>query len=168
MCRNFSEAGISPTSHRVAVSDEESIGRMIYGTYKGQRFNDVNRLSTDGTGDEDVIVTTLDNLGCTKTVNLLKIDTEGGDLRVLEGARDMLSGQRLDLIQVEAGFSAANTTHVSFQKFNEYLSGYDFHVFGIYQQVNEWPTGNVNLRRADVVYASGKILAANRNTNDDD
>jgi hypothetical protein len=57
-----------------------------------------------GLGTEQVPVTTLDEharehgLGA---IALVKIDTEGHDLAVLRGARDLLRGQRIGVVQFE-------------------------------------------------------------------
>ena len=55
---------------------------------------------------ETVDIVTLDEFCQTKRIdqiNYLKIDTEGGDLEVLKGAANMLTEQRIDFVEVEAG-----------------------------------------------------------------
>lgn len=91
-------------------------------------------------------------------VNLLKIDTEGFDLEVLRGAQDLIRDQRIDLIQVEAGMNRENTLHVYFERFTRYLDEFEYRLFGIYDQTNEWPTRSQNLRRANLAFVSERMI----------
>jgi FkbM family methyltransferase len=151
-------------AHPLALDQSSGTGYMVYGEYEGRRYDDLNRLSEDNFGDEQVVKIRLDELPQSPShrINYLKIDTEGGDLNVLRGATGLLSDQRIDLIQVEAGLSQANTTHVPFVVLKEFLLKYDYHLFGIYEQVNEWTENRACLRRADLVFASSDTLDANR------
>jgi FkbM family methyltransferase len=151
-------------AHPLALDQSSGTGYMIYGEYEGRQYDDLHRLAQDNVGDEQIVKIRLDELpqGTSHRINYLKIDTEGGDLNVLRGATGLLSGQRIDLIQVEAGLSQANTTHVPFAVLKEFLQKYDYHLFGIYEQVNEWRENRACLRRADLVFASSNILDANR------
>jgi len=151
-------------AHPLALDQSSGTGYMIYGEYEGRRYDDLHRLTQDNFGDEQVVKIRLDELphNASQRISYLKIDTEGGDLNVLRGATGLLSGQRIDLIQVEAGLSRANTTHVPFAALKEFLQQYDYHLFGIYDQVNEWTENRVCLRRADLVFVSSDILDANR------
>lgn len=47
-------------------------------------------------------------------ISYLKIDTEGNDLEVLKGAKNMLLEQRIDLVEVEVGMNPNNDLHVPF------------------------------------------------------
>jgi FkbM family methyltransferase len=151
-------------AHPLALDQSSGTGYMIYGEHEGRRYDDLHRLSLDNSGDEQVVKIRLDEFphGASQRISYLKIDTEGGDLNVLRGATGLLSGQRIDLIQVEAGLSQANTTHVPFAALKEFLQKYNYHLFGIYEQVNEWTENLACLRRADLVFASSDILDANR------
>lgn len=114
---------------------------------------------------EDVDLTTVDEFCADKGinhVNYLKIDTEGGDLDVLKGARNMLNGQQIDIVQVEAGMNIGNTRHVPFKELFSYLEEYGYSLFGIYEQVHEWPTGKPHLRRTNPVFISEDVIRTNR------
>ncbi len=69
----------------------------------------------------------------------MKIDTEGYDLEVLRGAESLLTHQRVDLVQVEAGMNRDNHRHVTFILLTEYLERFNYRLFGIYNQSGEWP-----------------------------
>ena len=95
-------------------------------------------------------------------INLLKIDTEGYDLNVLMGAVDMLDKKRIDLIEVEAGMNPRNPKHVPIEKFKAFLEARGYSLFGIYEQTNEFPTGESNIRRVNAVFISDDIIRANK------
>jgi hypothetical protein len=106
---------------------------------------------------EEVALETIDRF-CLREdiarIGLLKIDTEGHDLAVLHGAELLLARQAVDLIQVEAGWHPGNRRQVPAEDFRTFLEPRGYRLFGIYQQVGEWPTGQPHLRRADLVFVS--------------
>jgi FkbM family methyltransferase len=113
---------------------------------------------------ESVNVDTLEDFCRTNKVDrisYLKIDTEGGDLEVLRGAVAMLAEQRIDIIQVEAGMNPTNSRHVPFETIKEFLESYRYYLFGIYEQVNEWPTGEPHLRRTNPIFLSQQVITKN-------
>ncbi len=85
-------------------------------------------------------------------IGFLKIDTEGHDLAVLEGAESLLTHAAVDLIQVEAGWHEENRRHVPAEQLKGHLETRGFRLFGIYGQKEEWTTGDAWLRRADLVF----------------
>lgn len=85
-------------------------------------------------------------------IGLLKIDTEGHDLAVLEGAESLLARGAVDLVQVEAGWHEENRRHVPAEQLKSHLEERGFRLFGIYDQKEEWTTGDTWLRRADMVF----------------
>ena len=114
---------------------------------------------------ESVDVVTLDEFCQTKgidQINYLKIDTEGGDLEVLKGALNMLTGQKVDLLELEAGMNPGNKKHVRFETLKEFLESHGYFLFGIYEQVDEWPTKEPQLRRTNPVFISSRLIELNR------
>jgi hypothetical protein len=95
-------------------------------------------------------------------IDFLKIDTEGGDLDVLKGAENMLKSQKIDFVQVEAGMNPDNNHHVPFECLKSFLEKYNYYLFGIYDQVNEWPSEEPHLRRTNSVFVSRKIIKEKR------
>jgi len=90
-------------------------------------------------------------------INFLKIDTEGADMDVLVGFSRMLSAQRIDFIQVEAGMNKTNVKHISYRSFDGFLDPLDYMLFGIYEPAFE-RDGRPLMRRANLVYISRKAL----------
>jgi len=90
-------------------------------------------------------------------VGMLKVDTEGTDLDVLRGFNAMLTDQRIDVLQVEAGMSVFNPKHVPFEEFKAYLSPLGYHLFAIYGQL-----GTPSLMRCDLVFISRSVYDAHK------
>jgi FkbM family methyltransferase len=90
-------------------------------------------------------------------IHYLKIDAEGADLDVLIGAESMLRAERVDIIEVEAGMNRTNTRHVAWQSFESFLADRGYLLFGVYEQVTEWPTGEPQLRRANLAFISSTM-----------
>jgi FkbM family methyltransferase len=89
-----------------------------------------------------------------EAIDLLKIDTEGFDLKVLLGGRFMFERSAIGIVQVEAGMSPENTKHVPHQAFEEFFMRYNYRIFGFYEQVSEWTTKRPFLRRGNMVFIS--------------
>ena len=111
---------------------------------------------------EHTDVTTLDKF-CEKeqvpNIHYLKIDTEGGDFEVLVGAEGMLKEEKIDFVEVEAGMSPNNTYHVPMENFKRYLEEHGYYLFGLYEQVEERRTRKPNLRRANLVFISNRLIS---------
>ncbi len=99
-------------------------------------------------------------------LSYLKIDTEGADLDVLHGAEGLLAAQRIDLVEVEAGMNPRNRWHVPLEVFKAYLEARGYFLFGLYEQCEEWPTGEPHLRRANAVFVSAPTIEANRRSSE--
>ncbi len=95
-------------------------------------------------------------------IDLLKIDTEGQDLRVLEGGAELLDNERIHVVQVEAGMNPTNTLHVPFQQFVEYLEPRGYLLFGFYEQTHEQMLGGPQLRRSNPVFISQRVMGMPR------
>jgi FkbM family methyltransferase len=112
---------------------------------------------------EEVEIATLDEfcrLQAISHIGYLKIDTEGGDFKVLLGAEALLAGQHVDIIEVEAGMSVDNTRHVPFEQLKDHLQKRGYALFGIYEQTYEWPTNQPHLRRVNPVFIARHMIDA--------
>jgi len=111
---------------------------------------------------EDVQIGTLQSFCEThriERIDFLKIDTEGHDLKVLEGGADLLDNAQVSMIQVEAGMNPRNDLHVPFQELAEYIERCGYYLFGIYEQTSEFMKGQPQMRRSNPVFIS-KHLAS--------
>lgn len=113
-----------------------------------------------GLAQETVRVERLDEFCKDKGVDrisFLKIDTEGFDLDVLKGSEQMLRQNRIGFVQVEAGMSPLNTTHIPFEKLKSHLEERGYYLFGLYEQVHEWKTRQPVVRRTNPVFVSSEV-----------
>lgn len=153
--------------YQVALSSSESKGKMVI-----QGSNDMFYLLDESKPNaaEEMVTETVDVLTMDQfcqshqieQISYLKIDTEGGDLEVLKGAVDLLSAQKIDFVEVEAGMSPINDRHVAFEELKSFLESHNYYLFGIYEQVNEWPTNKPNLRRTNPVFISQQLIDADK------
>jgi len=107
-------------------------------------------------GSEVVKLCTVDGFASDnqiKRIDLLKIDTEGFDLEVLKGARNMLSSGQIAFVLAEIGFHPGDARHVLFDDIRSYLLPMGYTVFGIYDQQPEW-SGEKRLRYANVCFSN--------------
>jgi len=91
------------------------------------------------------------------SVSFVKIDTEGHDLEVLRGAEGMLRSHAIDLIQIEATPDYENDLHVSLCTAIDYMSRFEYKIYGIYDQVEEWREDKKTLRRINAVFAKSSL-----------
>lgn len=85
-------------------------------------------------------------------IDYLKIDTEGYELEVLEGAKGLLAGGKIKFIEAEVAVNTYNTYHVSLRQVQKLLTPYGYDLFGIYEQVHEWKAKRPVLRRINAVF----------------
>jgi FkbM family methyltransferase len=145
---------------------QTALGRVsgFAGFNRSAGGSDMFRLSDD-TSKETVCVDTVDGF-CSRSaidrIGLLKIDTEGHDLEVILGAKTMLDDRNIDVVQAEVSMNSANTFHASFFDVHTHMESLGYRLFGIYEQMFEWPTNEPHMRRANVVYISPTVIEANR------
>lgn len=76
-------------------------------------------------------------------IDLLKIDTEGYELMVLEGSKNMLKSKSISFIYCEVGFLKRSIRHTHFSELTEWLADKGYYFFGLYQLVsNGWKEGD--------------------------
>lgn len=68
-------------------------------------------------------------------------------------------GSNASFVQVEAGMTRRNTTHVAFHDLQQFLDGLGYVLFGIYDQTLEHD-GQALLRYADPIFISQAELRA--------
>lgn len=120
----------------------------------------MNRMGSDGMGYVTVRLTTLD-LYCEShkidCIDYLKIDTEGNELKVLEGSRRSL--KCVKFIETEASLNPHNRYHNSFFDIYNTLTSSGFYLFGVYEQVREWSGGGVPImRRANPLFVNSSLI----------
>ena len=93
-------------------------------------------------------------------IDYLKIDTEGYDLEVLLGASNLLKNDSVSFIETEVSMNPENNFHVKFEDVKQYLENFDYRLYGIYEQVKEWPTKKPILRRVNSLFVSKTVYSS--------
>jgi FkbM family methyltransferase len=140
--------------HEIALGSATATARLASG-------HDPAIFHLSAEGDVEIEVETIDSFCSARSIDhigFIKIDTEGHDLEVLRGAAGMLAAGRISAVQVEAGLNPENHLHVPFEHLKAYLEGHGYRLFGIYDQVNEWPTRQPHLRRANPLFIAPEVL----------
>jgi len=152
---------------QIALSSTKGTGSMVLQGQSVMSFLlDSSKMQevTSAADLETVEVETLDNFCRTNNIpriSFLKVDTEGADLEVLRGADTLLNEHRIDLVEVEVGMNPGNKRHVPFETAKAHLESKHYLLFGLYEQVHEWPTKAPHLRRANAVFLSERLIKAN-------
>jgi len=152
--------------HQLALGARSGAGRMVLQGSHDMHFllDEAAAAADSALPTESVAVLTLDDF-CRQRhlerISLAKIDTEGRDLDVLTGAREWLTAQRIDLVQVEAGMNPENRRHVPLEALKARLESHGYRLFGLYEQVEEWPQQAPHLRRANAVFVSRRTIELN-------
>ena len=136
-----------------------SVGRGIIHVGKETSLASMEKRAPDDR-EEFVDVTTVDAV-CAghgiKSIDLLKVDAEGHDLAVLQGARDMLGKGAVSFVQVEASFYAGDPRFVCLDRAVAMLNDLGYEVFGIYDQMPH-PTGRPSVAYFNAVFVNRKLL----------
>jgi FkbM family methyltransferase len=152
---------------QIALSSTKGTGRMVLQGRSELSFlldSSKAQAVTREADLETVEVETLDNFCRTNNIlhiSFLKVDTEGADLEVLKGAETLLNEHRIDLVEVEVGMNPRNERHVPFETAKAHFESKNYFLFGLYEQIHEWPTKAPHLRRANVVFLSERLIKAN-------
>lgn len=127
------------------ITDTADATRAISNTFQAERvtLDEQVRNFTDG------------------RINLLKIDVEGHEREVLEGAQQLLRQQAIDLLYIEVGFNRSCTQQTYFAEIDLFLQERGYRVFRIYEQMNEWIADSPLLRRCNFAYMSERFARDN-------
>lgn len=108
-------------------------------------MNSLTSAKTDDSPDAEAItVSTVDDFCLEhriKKIDLLKIDTEGFDLEVLKGAKEMLSQGNISSVLIETSLAPTSSRHVKFSEIEAFLDPYGLKFFGLYDANSIPPHG---------------------------
>lgn len=124
--------------HQLALGDSSGVVSVLH---NDSGRSDTNSLikenqSLNSSKQEQIQVITLDEFVENKSIeciDLLKIDTEGYDLKVLKGGKESLKNGIVKLIFVECGLDPSNTYHVYFPEILSYLIDNKYVFVGFFQ-----------------------------------
>lgn len=107
-----------------------------------------------GKGGEKTRVVTLDSYCDENTIghiDVLKIDVEGFEHQVIDGASGLLAGQKIDILEIEVGFNP-DGYYTFYPDLAEKLRTHNYQVLGFYDQTTEWD-GRAELLFCNALFA---------------
>jgi len=151
------------TCHRLALCE-----RVGQSTMTATQDSVSNRLLSDAEGDsgaliESVETDTVDHFCAARkiaSIDILKVDAEGADLRVLQGGEAMIRQGKVAFAFVEFGFDPDDSGHAYFPSVYDYLEKAGMRVYSFYDyyHVDE----GRRLIFANVLFLSPPAIAALR------
>ena len=118
---------------------------------------DLNKPSSENVRSElvqqEIIDSQFKKFQC-KSIDLLKIDVEGYELNVLQGAVECLKNKKIQFIYLETGL---DDRFNSLQSIIEKLAPLGYQPYGFYEQTSHW-TGKLNLWYWNTLFANEEIL----------
>lgn len=142
----------NPMVHPLQIALGSTEGRMEF--FFDEADYSMSRI-VDAGGNEQVEMTTIDSFcrsnGVPK-IDLMKIDTEGFELQVLNGAKDMLSSGSIKIIKAECSCDLDQPYYSKFNDLCEFLFPFGYKVFGFYDQQQDVFKGAKYLGRFDVAF----------------
>ena len=116
------------------------------------------RIAEDG--EMRVEIDTLDRFATANgvgSIDLLKIDVEGHELPVLQGARGLLTEGLIGIIRLETAIDPDLPYHTQLWDVCETLHPYGYRLFGFYDQWEDMIDRGPRLRRFDAAFISPAI-----------
>lgn len=153
-------ADAATTLHRLALGSRAGTARML-----ARPGGVMNRIVTHAAGAQQVeeVRIVVGDAFCAERgierIDILKIDTEGHDLEVLAGFRNMLADRCIAYVEVECGIAPDNRMHVPFNRLAEFLFSFGYGLFNLY------PGMRVNLttrRRDRGIWYGNAVFVAER------
>jgi len=129
--------GDNPRVHVLPIAAADQEGEVAFIQRQVSSNSSLCEMITETSGNHTIKVkaTTLDRLCAEHSIghiHLLKIDTEGADLRVLQGATAMLGRGAVEVIMAEFHFIPTYKGDATLDELTAFLKGFDFRVFNFY------------------------------------
>jgi FkbM family methyltransferase len=144
--------------HRLGMGAEQSSSTL----YLDPIHPSMARLYAHPEGQpEHVIIDTIDNFCQShriQAIDILKIDTEGHELQVLEGANKMLSASKIAIIKAEVAIDPDSNYDTQLFDFSNALHPFGYRLFGFYDQAQDTLNPGPRMRRFDVSFLSESLI----------
>jgi len=153
--------------HQSAVS--EATGQSVLFVNSNSLMNSLRAMLPDdatfgsdgrNVGELAVPTTTLDDFcsaNSISAIDILKIDVEGGELRVLAGAAGLLERQAVRIVFAEVAFSPRYEQQTSFEDLFRFLTAKGFRLYGFYDVAREL---NGTLGWLNAVFISSEVYTS--------
>lgn len=138
--------------HRLGMGSQNATGTL----YLDPNHPSTARLREHAEGNpETIVIDTIDSFCRAKhisTIDILKIDTEGHELPVLAGAKQMLSSSKISIVKAEVAVDPDSSYHTQFSAFADTLQPPGYRLFGFYDQFEDTLSPGPRLRRFDAAF----------------
>lgn len=137
-------------------------GKAEISLEEDSRTNAIRGASTGKT--EAIEVRTVDEVAHEKGVehiDLLKIDTEGYEVDVLQGAGTLLASHRVGVVYAEAALVESPAHFHSVERLYTEVAPYGYLPFGVYEQTAQW-VGGCDLQFCNVAFIKPELANAAR------
>jgi FkbM family methyltransferase len=164
-CFEPSEAAFRALQQNLGDDPNLSLERIAFGDHKGEATLYENAESVTNsllpnapeahasqpesfaipTGESTVPITTLDDFCGERSIShldFLKIDSQGYDLRILQGARKHLAERCISFIVVEMLFAPLYRGQAYFDETYGFLTGFGYQLVGLYA-IHRSPAGDI-------------------------
>lgn len=104
---------------------------------------------------ETISVDTVDHFSVVNSINqidILKMDVQGWELEVLEGAKRLIAGSQIRFILAEVGFRKSDSDMQYFEDLNSFLESHGYWLCGFYDQFR-WGPSKQFVGFANALYA---------------
>ncbi len=143
LCKNRVRNFNNIICENIAFGDKEEEATIKLFPENMSNINSLNpeNMNNDINAKEELIkVSTIDiytKQKGIKEIDVLKIDTEGYEIAVLKGAKEIIEKNKIKLIYCEVGFSLKNKRNTYFQLLNDFLEEQGFRFYAIYEISHE-------------------------------
>jgi len=144
--------GSQASSATISLGEDSRMNSIVYRVGEDSEIVEIQTL------DEFVTQHNID------LIDFLKIDTEGYELEVLKGGRDLLRNQRIGMIYIEAELMQTTRHFVPVEEINGALREYGYEIFGVYEQQPHW-TGEHSILFCNVLYVAPGLIPRHINPN---
>jgi len=131
-------------AHHTAITDQSGVSRLNVNVLSGTnsllefspKAGETDIHSTMATLTSTEVATTTLDLFCEKhginSIDILKMDVQGSELKVLHGAASLLERQAIRLIYAEVMFDEMYVGQADFCEIRSYLASKDYFLYGLY------------------------------------
>jgi len=149
---------IRPVQIALGDREEEKLIELRAFSEVNTLVNSPSQVASENT--EIVKATTLERF-CQQhqieKINLLKMDVQGYELKILQGAKYFLENSLIDFIYSEVDFNKTNPECQGFDEINLFLSNYGFH-FSCFYEVYCWGEDKRYFGFCNALFVNQKLI----------
>jgi FkbM family methyltransferase len=142
-------------AYHCAMGAQKGIGKIYVAS--DSRKSSINH-PRGGDHTEQIDLATLDEFtrgAGIQNIDFLKIDTEGHEFDVLQGATSLLQAQRIQLLMLECELIPTDAGFTPLASVATFLERFSYHLFGVYDQQLDW-NGTRRIQYLNAMFVSAE------------